>query len=265
MQPRVSLAPNLLCTEEEGKHVGSGTRVVARMEKRIAELAANFDACLQTFVKTERFTGPSWYFHQKTLALRERHMTVHSLVNDREFLDSLYATLTAWGLHRMGPGNTKLRDLGEIAQAIQEQTDALENLAGLKLTRIADAERADVTCKVWSVLSVLRISIAESRIVANSKVLHHLLPNLVPPMDRQYTFRFFYDRTNLSVSEDVAFREMFTRLLRLGGLTRTTIEAAPKSEWNTSLAKVLDNALVGYVISRLSAASTQVKLPSARN
>ena len=38
-----------------------------------------------------------------------------------------------------------------------------------------------------------------------SKVLHHVLPDLVPPIDRQYTFKFFYGRTLLSIPEEVAF------------------------------------------------------------
>ena len=45
------------------------------------------------------------------------------------------------------------------------------------------------------------MSVAAAQIVANSKALHHLLPALVPPIDREYTFRFFYDRTMLTINE----------------------------------------------------------------
>jgi hypothetical protein len=37
----------------------------------------------------------------------------------------------------------------------------------------------------------LRLSVSGATIVANSKALYHLLPRLIPPIDRQYTVRFF--------------------------------------------------------------------------
>ena len=40
-----------------------------------------------------------------------------SLLADDVFFDSLYATLAAWGLHRMGPSKTKLRELRRYGRA----------------------------------------------------------------------------------------------------------------------------------------------------
>jgi hypothetical protein len=44
-------------------------------------------------------------------------------------------------------------------------------------------------------------SVAEVRLVANSKALHHVLPGLIPPIDRMYTFQSFYGRKMLSMRE----------------------------------------------------------------
>jgi hypothetical protein len=102
---------------------------------------------------------------------------------------------------------------------------------------------------LWGLIQRLRVSKAEARIVANSKLLHHVLPDLVPPMDRQYTYRFFYGRTGLSIDEEVAFREMFGRLLEIAGQNRTSIQATTGTDWNTCPSKVVDNAIVGFMLS----------------
>jgi hypothetical protein len=220
------------------------------MDERVSELVGGFDGYVRVFGSSERFTGPSWYFHRKTLALRARHQSVAAMMDDDSFFDALYATLTAWGLHRMGPGNTRLRDLGDLRESVRAQANPLEELTGLDITGIGEAERPAVVEKVWSVLSSLRVSVAAVQIVANSKALHHLLPALVPPMDREYTYRFFYCRTMLSIDERTAFTEIFTRLLRIGAERASVIRSLIDGTWNTSTAKVVDNAVVGYLIAR---------------
>ena len=69
-------------------------------------------------------------------------------------------------------------------------------------------------------------------------------------MDREYTFRFFYDRTMLSVDEPTAFSEMFTRMLRVARAHGAAIRGVVGDAWNTGPAKVVDNAIVGYLIAR---------------
>lgn len=60
----------------------------------------------------------------------------------------------------------------------------------------------------------------------------------------------------LSIDEESAFREMFLRLLQVGHRAKATIETTPRSGWNTSSAKIVDNAIVGHVISRRPGAMT---------
>lgn len=70
----------------------------------------------------------------------------------------------------------------------------------------------------------------------------------MPPIDRQYTFNFFYGRTLLSISENVAFVEMYGGLLQIAGTNADLIEASVGDGWNTSVSKVVDNAVMGYML-----------------
>ena len=38
---------------------------------------------------------------------------------------------------------------------------------------------------------------SDTSLVGNSKVMHHMLPNIVPPIDREYTLWFLRGHTNI--------------------------------------------------------------------
>jgi hypothetical protein len=48
------------------------------------------------------------FFHVEALRQRRSHASVRTAVVDRSLLVSVYATLTSWGMHRMGPAGAKL-------------------------------------------------------------------------------------------------------------------------------------------------------------
>ena len=60
-----------------------------------------FKGSYERFVK---FGGPSVYFHHA--CLRE---TTAAFLSERH-IELLYATLTAWGMHKMGPAGAKLTE-----------------------------------------------------------------------------------------------------------------------------------------------------------
>ena len=229
----------------------SSEKVKFRMDSRLAELSVNLRHFVEVFEEANKFSGPSLYFHNKTLSCLRQFKSVSEAIISDELFDWLYATLASWGMHRMGKGNTKLRDLQEIKASVRAQGTAIASLQGLSLCEISPSAVGQVGRDLWRSLSGLTISIAKARIVANSKVLHHLLPRLIPPIDRTYTFDFFYNRNMLSIAEEDAFFEMFSRFQTIAINNRDIIAGLVGRGWNTSETKVIDNAIVGYVIERL--------------
>lgn len=114
--------------------------MVERMNRRVDDLSAHFATHLKTFNESRLFTGPSLHFHQKALRARLQHGSVWQLLSDDGFFDAVYATLTAWGMHRMGPGKTKLRDLSEIKVSLQTHAAQIESLSGHAITAVAADE-----------------------------------------------------------------------------------------------------------------------------
>jgi hypothetical protein len=89
-------------------------------------------------------------------------------------------------------------------------------------------------------------------LVTFSKTLHFILPNLIAPIDRKYTLRFFYGKnpegcfTSRQKQFDVFWKiEMeFSKYAQKQKELSSFVEV---NGWNRSIPKVLDNAVIGYI------------------
>jgi hypothetical protein len=83
--------------------------------------------------------------------------------------------------------------------------------------------------------------------------MHHLLPDLVVPMDHGYTQPFF-ERQNpdFQYRGESVFHEIFVECARIARSVPVSsyVEIEKKDKtWRTSRTKVIDNAIVAYCIS----------------
>ncbi len=134
------------------------------------------------------FGGPCVYFHQECLRACEA-----AFLSDRH-IEMLYATLTAWGMHRMGDADTTKTKLTEwkcFRGSITNQRGQLQRFRDHSLLRMSESEYSDAIWELQACYKKLDLSVSDATIVANSKALFHLFPRFVPPIDRQYTVRFF--------------------------------------------------------------------------
>jgi hypothetical protein len=210
-----------------------GERVVDRMQGRVQDLIARFEDHLERFQTEEPFTEPSLYFHQKTRCMLDRArllgdcdaQAVASCIDDDSFLESLYATLTAWGLDRMGPLGPKLVNFKEFAATFRHHREPICELSSHRLDLLRDNEVAMVAGNIWGLIAELKIGKARKKIVSGSKALHHLLPDLVPPIDNAYTLKFFFGKRIISeANEEHAFHLMYPRFREIGVACKGAID-----------------------------------------
>jgi hypothetical protein len=218
---------------------------------QIQQLTASFADCVTVFEANRAFPGPSLYFHLRAIERRRAHQAVSSLLDDRLFLEYVYAVLPAWGMHRMGRQAAKVGDFTQITTALKEKTPALEQLWPLRITALSEQAALDAAALVWEVIAYIKVSTSQTQIVAGSKFLHHVLPDLVPPIDRRYTFRFFTGRQRVQ-SDRAAFLDWFPRMAGIGTRCSEPIrEAIDRGGYMaTSAAKVIDNAIMGFMQQR---------------
>ena len=152
-----------------------------------SKLLGGLDAAHAAYYKDETFGGPSLYFHIQALnAARERQF-------DR-FCECSYAMLASWGMHRMGSRGSKMREFGEFHSSLTLVWPLAAQLQGKIPSELSEGD--------WNSLKNLfcgiRCMATGTSLVGNSKVLAHLLPNLVPPVDREYTLTFLFGNKQIT-------------------------------------------------------------------
>jgi hypothetical protein len=121
----------------------------------------------------------------------------------------------------------------------------------LRITSLRAEEAQHVAARTWGVIERIRVSTSRTQIVAGTKFVHHLLPDLLPPIDRQYTFKFFTGQKAVA-SDRLAFLDWFPRLAEVGARCQEPIrEAITRGGFMaTGEAKVIDNAIMGFMQQR---------------
>jgi hypothetical protein len=225
-----------------------------------AFLAGQSRYVTDSYAQFAAFGGPCVYFHLECLRAGSE-----AFLSPRQ-LEMLYATLTAWGLHRMGDverTKTKLRDWKRFHDSLLAQGDTLRRFVGHEFLRMKEAEYSEAVLELRGCYESLDLSVADSTVVVNSKALHHVLPELIPPIDRQYTIRFFTqapetwrDRKGrfrqVQIPKGLAaqfklFHETCVKLKRLADQVDPALFEEERRRYAVTAPKALDNAIVNFV------------------
>ncbi|MGH3244738.1 MAG: DUF7669 domain-containing protein [Trebonia sp.] len=167
-----------------GGRAGRATEVA----RRLTEVTENFAACVDAYDRQVPFLRTGQYeWHRATIDARMRCGNVRRALDDEAFTGLLYETLQRWGIGRRA---SRLVPLEEFRQRMRDQAGPIAALEG---TRIDDAAMdVPAVCeRIWRIIEDLGIVENRSLIVPGTKALHHVLPGLVPPMDRAWTGAFF--------------------------------------------------------------------------
>ncbi len=219
------------------------------------ELIAKFETYADYFNCYEPpFSGPSTYFHRKAIETRRKYSSISEAFNDDQLFEYVYATLTAWGMHRMGDTKTKLTDFKIFKDSFIQQRDQICEAGSLEISEIPEEKIGNVAQCVWNIIDRLKVGVGKTKIIAGSKALHHLLPDLVPPIDHQYTLMFFTGRkTFRPADESGLLNDLLPKFRKIAICCKDEIRARLKGgivepQMNTSTTKIIDNAIVGYVL-----------------
>jgi len=202
------------------------------------------------------FGGPSLHFHKRALNEIDRDFLGET------HLEMIYATLASWGMHRMGDTKTKMVDFDKFKSSVLTHEKILTDLKGLKIEDVSNGELPEIIKKLSDICFALKTSESNSQIVGNSKTLAHILPNIIPPIDRQYTIRFFpcepttflndigklKQVPNFRNSEEKEyFSHIIYKTYDFINHIKTDKQIELQNSFNTSYPKIFDNLIVTYV------------------
>jgi len=219
-------------------------RRIAELKEAEDLLIRGFPVFVTAFSRKPAFDKPAQLAtHLKTIAIRRDLGSAQAALHDSKFLASLYETLRAWGI---GSRGSRLLDIREFAASLEKNQ---AEIAALENASLDDdtMDIADVSNRVWRLIKSVRVVDNKATLVPSTKALHHFLPDLVVPMDRAYTRPFFgWHGPEFQNHQAQCFDHAF------GAFHRVARAANPKqyvgTGWNTSLSKVIDNAVVGVFV-----------------
>jgi hypothetical protein len=218
------------------------------IDTRVAKLTGGFAHYVQTYDQRVSFTSRQLAAHKACLALRREAGSVRAAVNDERFVESLIRTLRAW---RLGNRASRLAAPAVFAAALRSSLPALEALEGLAI----DAEDLpdDIGEQLWTLIESLGIVENKAKIVAGTKALHHLLPDLVVPMDHVWTGKFFQfhpPEWQGAASQRRIFRLAYRCFADVARQVQVQRYVSGQG-WRTCRTKVIDNALIGFCMDEL--------------
>lgn len=215
----------------------------AQFPDQVEDIISNADKYHEGYYAVETFRGPSLHFHRRSLEL-------HDSTDFERYLECIYATLTSWGMHRMGMRGSKMVPYDVFRESVEPLRDTIGEAAHL--------DWVDMTYDKWLLIERLfkgiNIMASKTTIVGNSKVMAHMIPNMVPPIDRQYTLKYLrgstYLRNNLDwewglMKEIIS--EFFIPIAADASFRRKAdVWIADQSTypWDTSVLKVIDNLVI---------------------
>ncbi len=212
------------------------------VEKRVVGLIEEFEACVEFYDEQAPFTRRGQYtMHRKTIDRRRTFSHVEAALSDEEFLDDLYETLHAWGIGRRA---SKLIPRKELGNRLLSLGPLISKFEKFKLED-ESLDLSEVAEMIWELVQQLKVVENVSLVVPSAKILHHLLPDLVPPMDRAWTGSFFLWSATAPQNEQ---KETFVQtFLSLGRIARATKPSQYVGQgWRTCPTKIVDNAVIGY-------------------
>ncbi len=237
----------------------------AEVQERIDDLKTRLDTyvCQYERLPYSRapFTGPALHFHLETMRIRHSHERTDTLLQDDSYFQYLYATLTAWALHRLGRGGPKLADFDSFRAAAVSLFDKVSDLFDVTLLGVGSTQADELAQRIALLVSHSHgLTRTKRSLVVNTKAIHHFLPDLIPPIDGNYVIWFFRDNTYVSASQEAdVFQEVFRNyyaIAHCGDNPHTIHDAICRGRagsgmvtWHSSQAKVLDNAVIAYRIS----------------
>jgi hypothetical protein len=134
--------------------------------------------------------------------------------------------------------------LAEFRRLLRAQSGPVSALNGARIDDPA-LDVAATADELWRIITDLGIVSNISVIVPGTKTMHHLLPELMPPMDRAWTGAFFrWSAAAPQYAQAATFKRTFASFAQIAQATEPGRYVA--RGWRTSTTKILDNAVIGY-------------------
>ena len=191
-------------------------------------------------------SGPELYFHLRCLQFWKN---MNDGLVTRGHAECLYALLVAWG---MISRKARMEPFEQFFKSLRANRKSIAKLSRRSLLRVRDADWRHLR-PLWDTLVVTNTN-SSYQLVGRSKVLAHLMPQWLAPIDRAHTLKFLTKSTSITSSHEgqwILFREIHEKLfLPVAKIKaqqlRNWADSASAYGWDSSIPKTIDNLIWGH-------------------
>ncbi|MDO8724109.1 MAG: hypothetical protein Q7J31_18055 [Syntrophales bacterium] len=144
-----------------------------------------------------------------------------------------------------------MQSFDNFSKSVEPLKDRIVEAQGFGFSEMAEIK--------WSILKEIfqgvNVMASGTTIVGNSKVMHHMLPNVIPPIDREYTLWFLHGNTTIKndlESEWLLMKEIISEVFipvasdgEFQSKARRWMAKSEDYPWDTSVFKIVDNLVIG--------------------
>lgn len=211
-------------------------------KRHLDELDSDVETLLNIVAKEYRKYDPGNYLYR--LLFEQPNSGDHF---SDEFLELVYVTLTAWGMRSRG---ASLTEFEVFRDSIIMYEDGIKSLKGFRIESIKK-DKVKYILEAQKILydDLELVPPDKPKLVAFSKTMHFLLPNLFVPMDRKYTLGYFLGYTSFSGTSDRVFDlycSLYLEFLEFSN-KHPELSGFIDDNWNQTIPKILDNIIIGFM------------------
>ncbi|MBJ6799760.1 hypothetical protein [Geomonas propionica] len=186
--------------------------------------------------------------YQKIITKHREANDIKSLINDDDFIKLIHSTLRAWDMDQRG---ARMACVEDFSRSVRNYTENLAELYNYKLYDDIFDDLSEIKRMLKPVFLNLKVMESTRKIVGVSKVLHFLLPDLIMPIDGKFTLNgvFGYNKNSKDHDEEFkTFCEVLDRFYEIKERLDLGPEDVDGEQWNQSVPKLIDNALIGFLV-----------------
>lgn len=210
-----------------------------KLENKIKALCSNFRMYFNIAYNGYRSNEPSMYFY-KLILCKHKKKNLSCLLNEKkDFFSLVFVTLDSWNMNDRA---ARINTFGKFKKNILNQRNNLLNLEEIGFCSFEENKNA-----IREIFDNINVSNKKRKIVANSKTLHFILPNLFIPIDGKFTMNFF----GKSGSNFPTYSFILSKFIEIYKYKKIVINNIQKQIFKEiklvlPITKIIDHAIIGY-------------------
>ena len=216
------------------------------LSSKVSRILRNAERYHKDYYSAGVFGGPSLYFHRRAIGLAGE-------VSELSQIELIYAVLTSWGMHRMGASGSKMQPFETFQKSVVSVREDIQSLRKITPEKLSSSD----WLALERVFKGIKVMASGTTIVGNSKVIAHLLPALVAPVDREYTMNYLFGSTMFENGLDREWEWMRKILAEFfypialdqafQKKAKSWLGDSKNYPWDTSILKIIDNLVIGAI------------------